>query len=363
MSLRCLWRGEARHLGKRYFRILNMVLFCAWVWTGNVQAESIESLEPINLGQVKQWIYVTGKNTGKPVLLILHGGPGEAILPMFHHFNRELEKYFIVVTWDQRGAGKSYSKSISPKTMTLQQFVSDAHELTTKLKKRFKQRKIYILAHSSGTMIAIPLIKKYPNDYYAYIGVGQVISFAKNEIGSYNYALQKARATNNKEALQELENVGKPDAAGNYNDDSGYDITSKWIENFGAEIHDPEKCSNYDTFIYTSDIYKSKIETAKRKQGIIFSDKLFDDPHMKKFDANQLAPEISVPVYFISGKYDHDTPIELVKKYYAEVKSPHKAFIEFDHSAHNPFYEEPEHFDQVLIDRVLAETYQQKIRG
>ena len=358
MSLRNLWLSEVRQLWTKHYRkILIMVLFGIGIMaTSHASAKSIDSLEKINLGGIKQWIYITGQDTHKPILLILHGGPGEAMMPLFHHFNRELEQHFVVVNWDQRGAGKSYSKNIAPETMTLNQFVSDAHELTTLLKKRFKQQKIYLLAHSSGTMIAIPLIQQYPKDYFAYVGVGQVVSFAQNEIGSYHFVFHHALATGNQKAIAELSEVGPPDAKGNYRDDAGYDITSKWVENFGAEIHDQLKNQFYDVFIAHSAMYRNKNDARKRAQGLIFSEKLFDDPAMKEFDVKHWGLKLAVPVYFMSGKYDYDTPVGLVKEYYAKVQS-RKAFIEFEHSAHNPFYEEPERFNQVMINTVLAETY------
>ena len=71
----------------------------------------IDSLEKIKLGGVEQWILIRGWNRGDPVLLLMHGGPGFPCMP-FAHVAAELEKRFVVVHWDQRGTGKSYSPSI-----------------------------------------------------------------------------------------------------------------------------------------------------------------------------------------------------------------------------------------------------------
>ena len=50
-----------------------------------------------------------GQNVEQPILLCCHGGPGMAQIGFIRHFQKELEKHFIVINWDQRGAGKSFS--------------------------------------------------------------------------------------------------------------------------------------------------------------------------------------------------------------------------------------------------------------
>jgi hypothetical protein len=71
----------------------------------------ISALEEITLGGVQQWIFVRGQDRRNPVLIFLHGGPGEpaAGISSSRTLDGELIEHFTVVHWDQRGAGKSYN--------------------------------------------------------------------------------------------------------------------------------------------------------------------------------------------------------------------------------------------------------------
>lgn len=313
----------------------------------------IDSLEKIELGGVEQSIYITGKDQSKPVLLFLHGGPGFAMMPMLHISNSQLEDYFVVVNWDQRGAGLSYSSKIPESSMTLKQFNSDLHELTNYLKTRFNKKKIYLVGHSFGTILGMKAISKYPDDYWAFIGVGQVVDIKDNERICYDYALKSAQQDNNEEAISELQRVGRPDHKG-YKHGSGYDVTSKWVEYYGGDLYGKSSTEEMEDKMYYSEIYKDAYK--KIEKGWEFSDLLFEDPEVSDLDFRKQLGEVAVPVYFFSGKHDYNTPYELIEQYFNMLKAPKKELISFDNSAHFCFYEEPDKFNSTLIEKVLPET-------
>ena len=57
---------------------------------------------------------------------------------------------FGVVTWEQRGAGRSYRRGIPRVSMTVAQFVRNLEEVVKLVKERFCKDKVVLLAHSWG---------------------------------------------------------------------------------------------------------------------------------------------------------------------------------------------------------------------
>jgi len=150
-------------------------------------------MEKIRLGGIDQWISIRGSNKRKPLLLFLHGGPGAPVTPLAHKFCPELANLFVVVNWEQRGAGKSFSRKIPVESMTVKQFVSDTAELSKMLLKRFDRKKLFLLGASWGSFLGVSTILKHPDLYYAYIGIGQVVYQTEGEKISYDFVMRKAK--------------------------------------------------------------------------------------------------------------------------------------------------------------------------
>ena len=54
-------------------------------------------------------------------------------------------------------------------------------------------------------------------------------------------------------------------------------------------------------------------------------------------------------------------PPALAEEYYRLLEAPHKELIWFDRSGHNPWVTESKMFEDVIINKVLPETYQDGI--
>jgi pimeloyl-ACP methyl ester carboxylesterase len=124
----------------------------------------------VQVGGIEQWIQIRGEDRENPVLLILHGGPGwpnaTFTVPL-----RSWEKYFTLVQWDHRGAGKTLRRNgkAGSGEMTFPRRVSDAIELINFLRDYLHKDKVVLLAESMGTLTGIPLVKRRPDLFSALV--------------------------------------------------------------------------------------------------------------------------------------------------------------------------------------------------
>jgi pimeloyl-ACP methyl ester carboxylesterase len=313
------------------------------------KADSISTIEKIKLGGVDQTVMIHGMDSRNPVLLIIHGGPGFPESYLFRTYNNVLEKKFIVVYWDQRGAGLSYSPDITPQTMTLSQIVEDAHELVTILKKRFQKEKIYLLGHSWGSGVGITLIQKYPEDFYKYVGVGQIVDMEQNEKLSCQYTLDAAIKDKNQKAITELKKIES-----NYQKEIPYDINAlhiqrKWLDYYGGATYGERNADKIFKGITAKEyaLYDEK----KSGEAQAFSMKYLWSEVMK-INFLKTATQLKVPVYFFTGRHDYNTVSTLVEEYYNVLQAPHKEIVWFENSAHFVPFEEPEKFNEMVVEKL-----------
>jgi len=79
----------------------------------------INSVEKVVIGEIEQLVSLRSKNINNPILLFLHGGPGTAQIAFSRKSQKKLEEFFIVVNWDQRGAGGSFSTSLKMEDLNM----------------------------------------------------------------------------------------------------------------------------------------------------------------------------------------------------------------------------------------------------
>lgn len=321
---------------------------------GKEYPNSVSFLEEIELGNSKQWILARGTNKDNPVLLLVHGGPGNSLIPLVRYYNSELEERFIFVNWDQRGAGKSYGSIEPHSSVTMPQLLSDLYELVNILRKRFNKEKIYIMGHSFGSALAITTAHEYPELFYAYIGCGQFTNMVENEKQSYRYALKKAIQEQNKDALNDLMEIKEPPYFG-ADFLEKYNLHQEWLLKLGGSLYGETSYRKFYRFYFFSSEY-TKMDALNWFKGKSESIKLLYE-NIMSINLSDEIDTFDIPIYFLQGKHDYQTPSSLVEEYFHQIQATQKELIWFEKSAHFPIFEESEKFNSVLIYKILAETY------
>lgn len=312
----------------------------------------IDQLCKMKVGGLMQSISIMAEDDTKPVLLMLHGGPGTPSMSMFRKYNRELAKHFILVTFDQRGTGRSYYKNIPPQTMTIEQLIEDTHEITMYIKKRFNQPKIFILGHSFGATLALQVIDRYPQDYLGYFAVSQFVNASRNETESYEFAMRLAKEHNDQKSIKKLKQIGTPQD-GFYTGGLKATMAVKAI----VSKYKGDMYKNGSTMSLVLGLLVSKeygfFRFFNSIRGIPFSLETLGRC-LQGIDYFTQIPKVSIPVYFFSGKHDFLTPQSILNEYYDMLTAPHKELHLFENAAHSPLWEEAELFNQKLITIVQS---------
>src|SRR5204863_1979753 len=141
---------------------------------------------------------------------------------------------FIVVQWDQRGAGRTFGRNRTAvaSTITIERMVHDGVELAELLSKRLQKDKIVLVGHSWVSPLGVFMVKARPELFHAFVGTGQVADQTRNYVIAHAALVEKASREGNARALQELNEVGPPP----YKDGRGFAVQRKWSNLFeGAD--------------------------------------------------------------------------------------------------------------------------------
>ncbi len=321
----------------------------------------VSLIEQIEIGGMQQWVMAQGAGSKLPVLLWLHGGPGAAQMPVARHFNHQLEEIFIVVHWDQRGAGKSNPRNFDESTMSVEQYIDDVHQMTQHLKKKFKREKICLLGHSWGTQLGMVAAQRHPEDYHAYIGVGQVVHHHKAHQYAHSELKRRIKERGKKKDLQKLKSLQGPPFLKHSDYVAFAGMMNRYQMNQDVKTSEMVKAALLSEAYNLADLRRWLLG-ARRGSGPMW--------HVSQgWDILEWAPGIEIPCYFITGENDFNTPAALVEQMLQQPNAPllHQHFIIRD-AGHTPFLGKPETFASIMqeiigMQQANHEAYLKKADG
>jgi pimeloyl-ACP methyl ester carboxylesterase len=304
----------------------------------------------VRVGGIDQWLTIRGADRRNPVLLILHGGPGDATNPWGYAAFRDWLKRFTVVQWDQRGAGKTLrqngGEAIGP-TMTVDRMVQDGLELTDSIRAELHQQKIVIVGHSWGTVLGVLMAKSRPELFYAYVGTGQIgDTSARENAVAYAELLKREERLGNTTAVRELREVGPPP----WNNSPGFLVKRRWAN----------RLENADVFLASTVGFallapgNSLRDVNDWFDGQVLADEfLVSKGQIDKVGRATFRGDFALPVIVIQGADDFTSPGSLARAFVDSIRAPKKAFVTIQAAGHFAMFTKQREFLDALDAHVL----------
>lgn len=310
--------------------------------------QGIDEELALDIGGLRQYVNIRGRDVRNPVILFLHGGPGGPVTPVIHKYQFGWERDYTVANWDQRNAGRTYlmNKGQADQvqaTLTADRLVEDVRELVLYLRERFGQEKIIVMGHSWGSVLGSLFAQRYPSWTRAYISIAQVVQLHDGARGMAEDVRQLA-----------LSRGAEQDAAAADRLAERLRRDFKTTERTTAKLHklaakhrpykpDPllflKAGSVSPTFSLRQLVYFARRE---RLQAPLTE-------YLSAFDLRQRSPVYDVPVIVILGEYDMAYRA-LMEAYYPLIQAPVKQLHVIEGAGHDVMLEQPDTFERVLLE-------------
>lgn len=319
---------------------------------GSPDPAAVAELTQVQIGGHDQTIMIRGTSVDAPVLLFVAGGPGGTEIGAMRLFGAALEQDFVVATWDQRGAGKSYPALDPTSTLTLDQSVRDTVEVTEYLRDRFDEQKIYLVGQSWGTITGVLAAAQRPDLFHAYVGVGQMVDPKATDQMFYADTVAYAQRTGNTALADALAATGPPPYH-NVLDyvPSVFTGEPRW-NNYPGRSGATEMPASLFVREYS-------LVDQVHSLGAFFDTFAVLYPQLQEIDFRVDVPTLQVPVYLVQGIYEARGRAVFAEEWFTDLQAPTKELIVFEHSGHRALFQEPGRFHDVMTGTVLTRTYPQ----
>jgi pimeloyl-ACP methyl ester carboxylesterase len=296
-----------------------------------VTPDGIDEALFVTIGGVAQWITIRGQHANNPIVLMLHGGPGAEQKGFAVSF-LPWEKDFVIVQWDQPGAGRTFraaGNTLDP-GLTIERMARDGNDLAAWLTRRFHRQNIILLGWSWGSALGTHMVKARPDLFAAYVGTGQIVNMDEGEALAYSRVLGKARAQDDRAAIRDLEAIGPPP----YDSLSKLGTQRKWASMY--EVHE----SMLQTLVPTLFMAprSSLRDSVTAFFGMMQSQEHFFGSTMNgplaHLNLRMLGNRFDVPMFVVQGTEDDYTPAALSRAWVDSIEAPQKAFLPISGAGH-----------------------------
>lgn len=281
-----------------------------------------------------------------PVLLFIHGGPGQTESFFAFVVEEYEERDYNIVYYDQRGAGKTWlrNKKSKPDTETLKR---DLLEIVLYLKKQYGKDKIGILGHSWGSVLGSMFALEYPEHTLCYIGCGQVIEIMENERIGYAILKDAIEKGGNKKDRKKLEKIGEYPTQ--HFDWNTYRKMGQ-IRSLQGKYGLAQDFSRAVIDLWRRSPIMGMRDLVPFMTGMFVNMQLMRE--LMYFDLRKSGNCYQVPVYYVLGENDSQTPIEISMKYFEDVQAPEKQLYLISDAGHAPMIDNVEEYRKAIREIV-----------
>ena len=284
------------------------------------QTRRVEEASFVTIGGIEQWVTIRGDDDRKPVLLLLHGGPGDVQSPFISVY-APYERDFVLVQWDERGAGQTFAKN-GAAGVTLERLIADGIDLARQLRQRFPKQKLILFGHSWGSLIATGMAQQRPDLFDAYVGTGQVTGWADTVQFQFDFLKRRYKEKGDATALAALEAIGKPDPQ-NGKEYFGWSRPIRQFLNASdtAWFADMRRVATANG---VSETTVKAVEDGMAASGAALS----------FADLPTTGVRFKIPCYGIQGREDLFAPTPLVEAYFNNLSAPKKRLFVINGAGH-----------------------------
>lgn len=293
----------------------------------------------VSLNGSPQWVTIQSEDCRRPVLLFIHGGPGNPLSPFAQALYGPWAQDFTLVQWDQRGAGRSYGKNLPARELepeefaatplTLDLMASDGIALAEHLRARLGHRKLVLTGSSWGSALAVEMAARRPDLFHAYVGVSQLVGPA-DLAASLALTQQRARELGDEPALATLRSLGPLP----WTDPRSFGKLRRLIRGYEARRTDPGPAWR------PAPGYDSPQDAAAYEAGEEFSFLKFvglrGDGLLWQLDLMATRADLAVPVFLVQGEEDLLTPPTVTRAYFERLSAPRKQLVTVPRAGHDP---------------------------
>ena len=269
--------------------------------------------------------------------LILHGGPGQSEAHLAHAVSPYWD-FCNLVYYDQRGAGKTQRKNkTAPKDITFEALIADLKQSIHHIKESYKTDRVILVGHSWGSILGTQYVLRYPEDVLCYIGHGQVVDMPRGEKLGFDKARGLAETAGAKKDIKKLDDLGDYPtglsaesfakvAMGLRKLQIKYGLTSNPRKMIRTTLKSP--------VFQARDVLAllSAIKTNRHLVDMLLTYSIFD------------TVEYRLPMYYILGESDWQTPSTLAAQYFETIKAPKKGLFWIKDAGHMTDLDNPSAF-------------------